>query len=221
MKNHSLTTRRPWLRSLNATACLVLMAGLCTGPVLAEAPDDAQPAPIGVKAAAATPAIIARPSTPTGAPRADGARDARTRTTAAQSPTRDPRRTPRETQVSQALDLFDTAQRAEDLDLAGQAINALKELVPEDNLALLRRRAWLEQAHGHWDAARGLQQKISMRLPDDLQSQLNLALIDARQGQRAAAAERLRRMKLLHPSSATVDALLRQIQHRPPAQPQP
>ncbi|MBO9641561.1 MAG: hypothetical protein J7603_00435 [Pseudacidovorax sp.] len=214
MKNDSLITRRPLLRRVNATAFIVMMTGLCAGPLPAAEPEQVPTATAGMQAA------TARPSAPADAQRADGAREARTAAPLARRPPGEPRRIPRETQLSQALDLFDTAQRAADLDLAAQAIHDLKALMPEDSLALLRRRAWLEQAQEHWDAAQSLQQKILMRLPDDLQSQLNLALIEVRQGQRAAAAERLRRMKLLHPSSAAVDALMRQIQPRPPAQSQ-
>jgi Tfp pilus assembly protein PilF len=76
----------------------------------------------------------------------------------------------------------------------------------------MRRVAWLYQAQGDLANARTWLERVIARLPNDLNAQLNLALIDAQEGRRVQALERMRALKFHHPDSPALDHVLSQLE---------
>lgn len=96
--------------------------------------------------------------------------------------------------VREAMGALHAAVGDADAAATGAAIARLETLLPPQSLTLLRARAWA--AHGHSDLAeaRRLYRAILDRVPDDEHASINLALLDARNGDVGEARARLDRL---------------------------
>lgn len=177
-------------------------AGMLAGLALAAEPPamPAAPAPVEAKALP-TPAKL-----PAAAPARKGAPDKATREKEAIAA--------REAETSRLLDTFAAAQRKGDIEAAAQAVARLQPLLPTDSVALSRRAAWVEQMRGNREAARRLLGQVIAKLPDDLNANMNLALVDAHDGRTREAITRLRKLKLVYPEAIELDALLAELEGR-------
>lgn len=104
-------------------------------------------------------------------------------------------------QVKAALSRLQAAVAAGDEQISSSTLSELQALLPTNSLTLLRARALAAHGSGDLDAAVRYYRSILQRVPEDEQAGVNLALIDARQGDIGAARERLSRM-----SSRNVDS---------------
>lgn len=120
----------------------------------------------------------------------------------------------REAETSRQIEAFSDAQRKGDVDAAAQAVDRLRSLLPQDSVALVRRAAWVEQMRGNREMARRLLGQVMAKLPDDLNANMNLALVDAQDGRIKEATTRLRKLKLIHPDAIELDALLAELEGR-------
>jgi len=92
---------------------------------------------------------------------------------------------------------------------AASGVVAEIALAEPGSLALLRMKGFLGLRAGRPDDARAAYDALLVRLPDDREANLNLAVIDWQAGERAAALERVRRVAVRHPDDAQVQAMLR------------
>lgn len=213
--NCTSTSNSPTLAGVSgALVCAVLACA--TWATQAAEPDNGAQKPATVappKAAASSPAVtpavartpVATPST-TGRP-ANGPAAGR-KPTKAELERQRAAAAAREAEVNRIEAAFDKAQQAGDIEAAAQSLAELKLVLPESQFAYMRRAAWLAQVSGDTDEARRWYGRILARLPDDLNAQLNLALMDAREGMRAQALERVRSLKFLYPGATSVDRVL-------------
>jgi cytochrome c-type biogenesis protein CcmH/NrfG len=67
---------------------------------------------------------------------------------------------------------------------------------------------------GNREAARRLLGQVIAKLPDDLNANMNLALVDAHDGRTREAITRLRKLKLVYPEAIELDALLAELEGR-------
>lgn len=173
----------------------------------APATSAALPAPGALAVAARPPS--AKPAVP---PRGAVAGASRTRATAEQQKQKErdeaEREALREADVRRLETAFAQAMSAHEYKEASRLLAALRERLPDTRLGVMRRAAWLHQAEGDLSAARSWLERLVARLPNDLNAQLNLALIEAREGRPGAAIERVRALKFHHPHSPTLDHVL-------------
>jgi len=118
----------------------------------------------------------------------------------------------REAEVHRLEAAFDRAMSAQAFDEASGLLASLREQLPDTRIGVMRRMAWLHQAQGDTAAARTWLERVIARLPNDLNAQLNLALIDAQEGRLPLALERVRALKFHHPSSPTLDHVLSRLE---------
>jgi len=85
----------------------------------------------------------------------------------------------------------------------------------EQNLSISRLQAYLLLHEGKAEEARRIYRNIVARMENDLEANLNLALLDARMGAMSAATERLERMRALHPDNARVRQALERLSNVP------
>lgn len=100
------------------------------------------------------------------------------------------------------------ALRAGDLVTAGTHLDTLQARLPARSLTLLRMQAWYAHANGDGPAALALYRSIVARLPGDATAAINLAILEAANGQPESARQRLHRLRRLDPESRrTEDAI--------------
>lgn len=118
----------------------------------------------------------------------------------------------REAEIHRLEAAFDRAMSVEAFDEASGLLASLREQLPDTRIGVMRRMAWLHQARGDMATARTWLERVIARLPNDLNAQLNLALIDAQEGRLPLALARVRGLKFHHPSSPTLDHVLSQLE---------
>jgi phage-related minor tail protein len=95
-----------------------------------------------------------------------------------------------ETEIRRLVREFSEAVQDGNIPAAQEALYSVELLLPEKSLTVLRLRAWLALSTGDDQMAGYLYREILERLVDDLDSSINLAIIEARMG-RADEARRI------------------------------
>ena len=99
---------------------------------------------------------------------------------------------------------FRAAMARGEHDAARAALAKLGQRLSPRSLTLLRMQAWYAVDSGDDDTARQRYGRLLQRLPDDINAGVNLALIEWRAGQHAAALQRINHMYTQHPDSDLV-----------------
>ncbi len=120
-----------------------------------------------------------------------------------------------ENRIAERMQTFESAMTRTDWAAAERHLNDLSSLLPTDSLTLLRNKAWLLMNKGDNAKSMKLYTRILERLPNDLNAQLNLAILDQRLGNRPAAAKRLQRILDENPSQPDALAALDYLQALP------
>lgn len=120
-----------------------------------------------------------------------------------------------EAKIADRMRMFESAMARHDWAAASRHINDLNNLLPSDSLTLLRSRAWLLMNNGGDAESMDLYARILDRLPNDLNAQLNLAIIETRRGNRSSAAQRLQRILADNPGQQDALAALDYLQALP------
>lgn len=113
--------------------------------------------------------------------------------------------------VQRAVADLDQAMRARDLEAARARLGSLAALLPPDSLTLLRMRTWVAHEGGDTDTALTGYREIARRLPGDRAATINLAALEAQQGDVAAARERLQALRAQAGSSPELDAAMARV----------
>lgn len=107
-------------------------------------------------------------------------------------------------QVAQLVAAMGTAIHAGDLPAAHAQLAALEAQLPPRSLTLLRMQAWLAHEDGDIATALARYRQIVARVPGDQTAVINLAILEAANGQPESARQRLRRLRSLDPESHAV-----------------
>lgn len=107
-------------------------------------------------------------------------------------------------QIAQLVAAIGTAIHAGDLPAAQAQLAALEKQLPPRSLTLLRMQAWLAHEDGDTATALARYRQIVSRVPGDQTAVINLAILEAANGQPESARERLRRLRSLDPESRAV-----------------
>lgn len=101
--------------------------------------------------------------------------------------------------------------RMAELDEAAAAIERLAVLLPARSLTLRRMEAWHAHQSGRTVEALALYREISQRMPGDRNAAINLALLEAAQGDVEGASQRLRALRASGGESAELAAAMAQV----------
>jgi hypothetical protein len=192
-------------------------------PEPAPAPAPApEPEPGPLPALAATPAPEPSPATTEAAPSPPPANlaAARTAITVTDLPATATTDTPEATanpaaadaaSVALAVAAVEQAMRLGDLDGARAAIDQLADRLPARSLTLRRMEAWHAHQSGRIVEALALYHEIAQRMPGDRNAAINLALLEAAQGDVEGASRRLRELRASGGESAELAAAMAQV----------
>ncbi len=155
---------------------------VATEPALAEPPIEATPIEATpIEAAPIEAAPIATPRAPS------------LRVAAAETPgvldTADEQR------VAHVVAAIEHSIRERDFDASRRQLDDLSALLPARSLTLLRMQAWVTHQSGDAIQAIALYREILQRVPTDRNSAINLALLEAEQGDVEAALQRLQALR--------------------------
>ncbi len=150
---------------------------VATEPALAEPPIEATP--IEATPIEATPIAAPRaPSLHVAAAEASGVLD-----------------TADEQRVAHVVAAIEHSIRERDFDASRRQLDDLSALLPARSLTLLRMQAWVTHQSGDAIQAIALYREILQRVPTDRNSAINLALLEAEQGDVEAALQRLQALR--------------------------
>lgn len=110
--------------------------------------------------------------------------------------------------VALAVAAFDQAVRAGDFAAGQRQLDVLAGLLPARSLTLLRMKAWFAHQSGDAVQAIVLYREITERVPADDNAAINLALLEAGQGDVEGASERLRALRSRSGESAALSAAM-------------
>ncbi|TWI06224.1 tetratricopeptide repeat protein [Luteimonas cucumeris] len=109
--------------------------------------------------------------------------------------------------IGNALQSDDTAQ-------AQAQLAQLARHLPPRSLTLLRMQAWVAHESGDTAAALAYYRQIVERVPGDQATVINLAMLEARNGQVDSARDRLRRLRTLAPGSNEIEKAIAMVEAR-------
>ena len=113
--------------------------------------------------------------------------------------------------VRMAMGRLQTAVADKDATARQQAMENLRTLLPADSLTLLRAQAWNAHGSDELKLAEQYYRAILQRVPDDEYAGVNLALIEAHDGQLEQARDRLNRLAARNSRSAMVSRALAEL----------
>ncbi|HVI26108.1 MAG TPA: tetratricopeptide repeat protein [Xanthomonadaceae bacterium] len=99
-----------------------------------------------------------------------------------------------------------------DFDAARARLQALAGQLPPRSLTLMRMQAWLAHESGDTAAALALYREIVARVPGDRTSVVNLAILEAANGETDKARERLRRLREVDSGSLEVQRAIARVE---------
>lgn len=115
------------------------------------------------------------------------------------------------TGVGGHLAALDRALASKDKEATALHLHALSTQLPASSLTLIRAQAWAAHSLGDYDTAESRYRDILQRMPNDEQSGVNLALLEAARGDREAAQARLRRLVSHNGSSPLIAKAMDQL----------
>jgi hypothetical protein len=113
--------------------------------------------------------------------------------------------------IARAVAAVEQSMRMGDLDAAGTAIEQLAQRLPARSLTLQRMQAWHAHQSGRTVEAIALYRDITQRMPGDRNAAINLALLEAAQGDVDGAQRRLRALRASGGDSAELAAAMAQV----------
>lgn len=114
--------------------------------------------------------------------------------------------------IAQQVAAISAAIHAGTLAQAQLQLDQLATKLPARSLTLLRLQAWYAHASGDTAQAAALYREVLARLPDDLTASINLAILEAGNGQAESARRRLRQLRAQESDSRTVEHAIRQVE---------
>ncbi|MGR4894110.1 tetratricopeptide repeat protein [Stenotrophomonas sp. LARHCG68] len=117
--------------------------------------------------------------------------------------------------IPDVLALLQRAVAQGDAAAIEQQLQALRQLLPADSLTLLRNEAWVAHNRGDLVTAEDRYRQILLRVPEDTQAGVNLALLEAGRGQTDVAQGRLLRLAAENGDSSIIAQALAQIRGTP------
>lgn len=114
--------------------------------------------------------------------------------------------------VAQRVAAIGTALHAGDLDSAQRQLELLDAQLPARSLTLLRMQAWYAHASGDSAGAIALYRDIVARLPGDATSAINLAILEAGNGQPERARQRLRQLRAQDTGSHRIERAISRVE---------
>ena len=110
--------------------------------------------------------------------------------------------------VARAVASLEQSMRLGDLTAVRQQLDDLAVLLPARSLTLLRMHAWFAHRSGDLVEAIILYREINQRMPADRNSAINLAMLEADQGDVEAASQRLQALRSSSGESAELSAAM-------------
>lgn len=110
--------------------------------------------------------------------------------------------------VAKAINTIERALRADDLDAARAGLATLEALLPARSLTLLRMQAWVAHRAEDDIEATARYRELLQRVPGDRNASINLALLEARQGDIDGASRRLVALRASAGESAELAAAM-------------
>lgn len=114
--------------------------------------------------------------------------------------------------IAQQVAAISDAIHAGALEQAQQQLDQLATKLPARSLTLLRLQAWYAHASGDKTQAAALYREILARLPDDLTTSINLAILEASNGQAESARRRIRQLRAQGSDSRAVEHAIQQVE---------
>lgn len=115
-------------------------------------------------------------------------------------------------EVAEQVVAFGDALRSGQQPEALAQLERLREALPPRSLTLLRLEAWYAHASGDSARAISLYRDIVARLPGDATAAINLAILEAGNGQGESARRRLRRLRALDTDSQQLERAISQVE---------
>ncbi len=123
--------------------------------------------------------------------------------------------TPAEGQaVASLVAAINTAVHAGDFGGAEQSLAKLEAELPPRSLTLLRMQAWVAHTRGDAAGALALYRKIAERVPGDQTVAINLAILEADNGQPDSARARLQQLRTDNVDSVALERAIQQVEAR-------
>lgn len=110
--------------------------------------------------------------------------------------------------VARAITAVERALRADDLEAARAGLATLEALLPARSLTLLRMQAWVAHRAEDDIEATARYRELLQRVPGDRNASINLALLEARQGDIDGASRRLVALRASAGESAELAAAM-------------
>ncbi|MGH8084318.1 MAG: tetratricopeptide repeat protein [Lysobacter sp.] len=107
--------------------------------------------------------------------------------------------------VARVVAALGTAIHNDNLAGARQQLVLLTALLPPQSLTLLRMQAWLAHESGDTAGALALYRSIVARMPGDQTAVVNLAILEARNGDADSARQRLQRLRTRDADSREIE----------------
>lgn len=106
---------------------------------------------------------------------------------------------------------LESALRADDLAVGKAKLDELVALLPERSLTLLRMQAWYAHRSGDAAGAMAMYGEVVQRVPQDRNAAINLAMLEAAQGDVDRASQRLRDLRAVGGESADLAAAMARV----------
>jgi tetratricopeptide (TPR) repeat protein len=116
-----------------------------------------------------------------------------------------------QTTIEQSHALLNKALAKGDTHAARNHLETLEKLLPPESITLLRARAWFLTQTGDTEAAGQNYRSILMRLPDDENARLNLAVLESMAGRTDVARDMLTTLLREHPESKEAQQTLERL----------
>jgi len=117
--------------------------------------------------------------------------------------------------VARAVAGLEHSMRLGDLEAGQRQLDDLAALLPARSLTLLRMHAWFAHQSGSAVEAITLYREITQRVPADRNSAINLAVLEAEQGDVAGASQRLQALRSSSGESAELAAAMAMVGAKP------
>lgn len=183
-------------------------------PAVARTAASATPAPKAMPArppaftAVSAPVPVSAPAALPSAPAAALAAEISVRDASASD-------TPAEGQaVARLVAAINTSVHAGDFGGAEQSLAKLEAELPPRSLTLLRMQAWVAHTRGDAAGALALYRKIAERVPGDQTVAINLAILEADNGQPDSARARLQQLRTDNVDSVALERAIQQVEAR-------